>query len=396
MNSSSIILAASTSGFWPALGSYFLYGTFFFAPVAALATITHKLLSLPLRRRERARLFLDLVETALSQGAPLEQTLISASASRDDSLGVRFHLLAAHLENGLRLGEALQRVPRLLPPPVIAMLKAGERIGDISKVLLACRRLLNDSVSQTRGALNYLLVLAFIVTPFTIIVPMTLNTFVLPKFREVFAGFGAGIPLPAFTQFVFGGSGILLLGQSILLFLIWFAMIAYIGGPRVTGWINGILPGWPDRVFFWLPWRRKRLQRDFSSMLAILLDSGVQETEAVALAAAATANHVLRQRAVRVAALLSSGVKLPEAIRVMDDSGELRWRLANTLERGRDFVRALAGWHEALDAKAFQLEQSAAQITTTGLVLFNGFIVACIVTAVFLALTDLVMEVALW
>jgi hypothetical protein len=80
----------------------------------------------------------------------------------------------------------------------------------------------------------------------------------------------------------------------------------------------------------------------------------------------------------------------------MDDSGELRWRLTNALQHGRDFVRALAGWHEALDAKAFQQEQAAAQFTTTALVLFNGVIVASIVAAVFLALTNLMMEVALW
>ena len=37
-----------------------------------------------------------------------------------------------------------------------------------------------------------------------------------------------------------------------------------------------------------LPWRRKRFQRDFSAMLAVLLDAEVPETEAVGLAAEAT------------------------------------------------------------------------------------------------------------
>jgi type II secretory pathway component PulF len=396
MNSSAIIMADHGTGLLPAMGSIFLYALFFLAPVAALAALTHKLLSLPLRRRERARLFLDLIETALSQGKPLEQMLISVSASRDPSPGVRFHLFAAHLENGLRFSQALQRVPRLVPPQILGMLNAGEHIGDLSKVMPACRQLLNDGVSQTRGALNYLLILAFIVTPFTITIPLTLNTLVLPKFKEVFVGLAHGTPLPAFTQFVFSHSGTMLLVQSAMLLLIWFAMIAYIGGPRVTGWVNRILPGVPDRIFHWLPWRHKRLQRDFSSMLAILLDSGVPETDAVALAAQATTNRVLRERAAKVGALLSGGVKLPNAIRAMDDSGELRWRLANTFERGRNFVRSLTGWHEALDAKAFQLEQSAAQITTTSLVILNGFIVACVMTAVFLALTDLISEAALW
>ena len=80
----------------------------------------------------------------------------------------------------------------------------------------------------------------------------------------------------------------------------------------------------------------------------------------------------------------------------MDDSGELRWRLANALHSSRGFLRALTGWHEALDAKAFQQEQAVAQLTTTGLVLFNGVMVAGIVIAVFLALIQLLNEAVLW
>ena len=56
----------------------------------------------------------------------------------------------------------------------------------------------------------------------------------------------------------------------------------------------------------------------------------------------------------------------------------------------RGFVRALTGWHEALDAKAFQLEQAAAQVITTVLVLINGLIVASIMIAVFLVLIQLI------
>ena len=80
----------------------------------------------------------------------------------------------------------------------------------------------------------------------------------------------------------------------------------------------------------------------------------------------------------------------------MDDSGELRWRLANALQGRGNFLRALMGWHEALDAKAFQEEQAAAQLTTTGLVLFNGVMVASIVIAVFLVLIQLLNEAVLW
>jgi type II secretory pathway component PulF len=378
------------------IGSLLLYLATFLAPVAGLAFLAHTLLALPLKRRERARLFLDLMETAISQGKPIEQTLVSISNCRDRSPGVRFHLLAAYLEKGFRLGEALQKVPRLLPPEITAMLRAGERIGDLRKVLPACRQTLNDSVSQVRGALNYLLVLALVTTPLTTLLPIMLAVVVAPKFREIFLGVLVQHPLPTFTAFVLENGRIIAMGQFLLLTLLWSVMVAYVGGPRLRQWLERLLPGVPDAILYRLPWRRKRLQRDFSAVLSILLDSDVPETEAVAIAAETTSNSVMRRNAVNVCALLNRGVKLPEAVSEIDTSGELKWRLTNALRRGHDFLRALTGWHESLDARAFQQEQAAAQITTSALVLFNGFIVATIVIAVFLALTDIINEAALW
>lgn len=353
------------------------------------------LLTLPMRRNERARIFLDLLELGLKNGNTPEFAIVDAASSRDRSIGVRFHLLAAHLETGLRLGEALKRVPHLLPSQVRAMLQAGERIGDLAKVLPACRLLLRDGVSQVRGALNYLVLLAFCVTPVTVIVPIYIAVKVIPKFKEIFAGMG-NMAMPAFSRLVLGSGPTFLCVQVMFLVLLWLALIAYIGGPRLREWLGRILPGLPDWLLQHLPWRKKRLQRDFSAMLSVLLDAEVPETEAVKLAAESTANALTTRRAEMVRSQLAAGIKLPEALRALDDSGELQWRLANALQRRGGFLRALTGWLEALDAKAFQLEQTAAQTATTALVLINGAFVASIVIGVFLMLINLINQALLW
>jgi type II secretory pathway component PulF len=365
-------------------------------PICGVSYAIYWLLTLPLRRNERARMFLDLLELGLREGRTPEAAVAGAAASRDRSLGVRFHLLAAHIEAGLRLSQALERVPRLLPPQVCAMLKTGERIGDIRKVLPACRLLLRDSVSHVRSALNYLILLAFAVSPAVVIVPVALRIYVMPKFKEVFAGMLEGVSLPAFTRLVFGGSTITMAIQLGIIAIIWLAALAYVGGPRLYGWLHHVLPGLQDWLLTRLPWRRERLQRDFSAMLAVLLDAEVPEAEAVSLAAQSTANLAIIGRAQRVRKLLQEGVKLPEALRVLDSSKELQWRLSNALRRGAGFVRALTGWHEALDARAFQSEQAAAQVITTVLVLINGLIVASVMIAVFLVIIQLVNQSSVW
>ena len=365
-------------------------------PACGVVYVLYFLLTLPLRRNERARLFLDMLELGLQEGRTPEAAVVGAAASRDRSLGVRFHLLAAHIEGGLRLSQALEKVPRVAPPQVRAMLITGERIGDIRKVLPACRLLLRDSVSSVRSALNYLILLAFAVTPAMVVAPILVRVMVLPRFKEVFNGMLEGQPLPAFTRLVFEGNGVSTAIQIGIVGIIWLAALAYVGGPRLHGWLHRSFPAGQDWLLLRLPWRHKRLQRDFSAMLAVLLDAEVPEAEAVQLAAQSTANLAICHRAEKVRTLLQQGVRLPEAIRAVDNSHELQWRLTNALRRGAGFVRALTGWHEALDAKAFQLEQAAAQVTTTVLVLANGLIVASFMIAVFLVLITLINTASLW
>lgn len=355
-------------------------------------------LTLPMRRNERGRLFLDLLEMGIKEGRSPEWVIKTAAGSHDRSLGRAFYELESVIEQGLKLSEGLQVVPKLLPVQVVAMLRAGERIGDIGKVLPACRLLLKDAVSHVRGALNYLVLLAFVVTPFTIFVPSVLRVKVLPSFRAVFEGiFGGGAEaLPALTRFVVTQTDLLIWIEMALLAFVWLAMLVYLGGPKMRRWTKRLAPGLWDVIAWLVPWQRRRLYRDYSGILAVLLDAGVPESEAVVLAGESTANSVMLARARKVQELLREGTKLPDALRVMDSSGEFQWRVANGLRHGRGFMAALAGWHDALDAKAFQLEQAAAQVTTTVLVLINGAVVAIFVIGLFLALVSLLNQASLW
>ena len=87
---------------------------------------------------------------------------------------------------------------------------------------------------------------------------------------------------------------------------------------------------------------------------------------------------------------------MPDAVAVMDKTGEFRWRLKNAHHARGGFLRALAGWHEAMDAKAYQQEQAAAHGLTTAFVLLNGLLVGSVVVAVFLLLTSIVDAGVLW
>jgi type II secretory pathway component PulF len=200
-----------------------------------------------------------------------------------------------------------------------------------------------------------------------------------------------GLTIPAYSQTIFDSRYIFVWLQIAVMLGFQFLILCYVGGPRLSG-----LSFLTDRVQWSLPWRRKRMQRDFATMLALLLDAGLPEQRALVLAAEATNNSVFIRRAQLAVERISAGTKLTDAVRTLDDSGEFHWRLTNALH-GRDgFLAALRGWFEALDAKAFQQEQAAAQTLTTALVLWNGFVIGAFVVGMFNVLTNIIEEGVLW
>lgn len=351
--------------------------------IAGLVYLIHFFFTLPMRRAERARLFLNLLEDALKRGQSAEAMILSIAACRDRTVGVRFHLLAAHIESGLRFGEALDQVPRFLPPQIAAMLRVGEKLGDLGKVLPACHEILRDRPAAVRSAVHYLMVVVLLFSPVFIFVVMMTMVFVVPKFKDVAAGMGVRLwPLTIFV-FELVDSG-LLIGFEILISLVLLVItLAYIGGPAFIRWFQFRRVPIADWLAWRVPWKQKRLQRTFSAMLAVLLDGGVPEAEAVRLAGDCTANEICRRRAQRVIAVLASGGRLDTAVRAFDGSGEFHWRLTNAAHAHGGFLNALRGWHETLDARAFQQEEATAHVLTSGLVILNGLFVALIATAMF-------------
>jgi type IV pilus assembly protein PilC len=359
----------------------FWYAVFILLPGGAFSVLIHYLLSLPMRRRDRALFFLDLVETVLQRGQPVEQAILAAAENRDRAIGVHFYMVAAHIEGGARLGEALEKVPRFLPPQITAILRAGEKLGDLKRVLPACREVLRVAPDTVRGTMHYMMAILLLFAPVACWIICLLSVLVIPKFKEVAAGSSA--PLWPLTQFVFENTFWLVAFEVVVFLALLSVAVVYIGGPGLVRWFQFRSVPIVDWITWRVPWKQKKLQRTFSAMLAVLLDGGVPEAEAVRLAGDSTANEICRRRARCVIAALKRGIKLDDAVRAFDDSGEFHWRLTNATHAHGGFLNALRGWHESLDAKAYQQEEAATHVVASGLVILNGVLVGLIATAMF-------------
>jgi type II secretory pathway component PulF len=344
------------------------------------------------RRRERAVCLLSLLEIGLQQGRTPEQTFLSVAARRVADMGPLFESVVNRMKAGLSLGAALDTEPRLLPPPARAMIKVGEELGDLRRVLPACRISINTGTARSNSVLNNLMVLLF-VSPVGPVLIWIISIWVFPKLEDLAKDMITGLPGGTFLMFKWS----VLFAKIIagLWLTLWLASCLRDPQTRLHHWLGATLSGLIQRFNYLLPWRRQRMQRDFSVMLSLMLDAGLAEERALRLAAGCAANVVFARRVERALAELRRGVKLTDALGRLDDRGEFRWRLRNAVEPPRSFSTALAGWHDALDARAFQQEQAASQIITTGFVFLNGTMVGLVAVGSFELLIR-IMEEAAW
>jgi type II secretory pathway component PulF len=384
------------SDFFELLGAFAFQTMPWVVPAIVLLVAAKVFIVKPMRRRETANVFLDLLEMGLAQGRSPENTIVEVALTEDKTLGKRFRRVADHIRNGTSLGRALERAPGLLPEPVVAMLQAGERLGDMRKVIGPCRDALASGPSQAMGAFNYLPV--FIPLIPLLAVAQFVALVILPKFTELLSEFTPRESIPVVIKLLnYYVEHHVLMGFSICA-VVSFVLIVLLSKARRRwpAFYSRTIKRLLDPCSFKLPWCHKRMQRDFSAMLAILLDAGIPESEAVRLAGESTANHVFVSRARETVARLERGVKLTEAIRSIDDTGEFQWRLANAAHGRTGFLRALQGWHDALDARAFEQEQAYSQALSTILIILNGALVSIVALAVFQPLIAIIQQEALW
>ncbi len=332
----------------------------------------------PIQRREQTRFFLYLLAQAEESGQSIEQIIISLSKGGEQPLGPQFDRVARHIEWGLmNLPEALAREPGCLPAQVMAIYKVGHETGGVTMILpVAQENHRENGESVFSGLIYHIIVLSI-----AVMIVGILMTYVIPKFKAIFADMlEPGEILPEFTMLVLKISDTIKNNAAAL----FIPLLLLLGV-----WFYCKKKGWLDAFWLLMPWRRKRLQRDYSRVLALLLDSGVPEEKAIELAAQSTSNRTIKKRARKVIASLQSGMGLTEAIKLMDDSREFQWRLTNALQTDGKFVDSLSGWHQSLSARADRQHRSFASLIEATMILLLGLIIGSIMIGMFLPLIKL-------
>ena len=138
--------------------------------------------------------FTRQLATMFSAGLTLERAIHSLGAEEKHKKFNRILTsVGANIRKGLNLSESLARHPGVFNSLFVAMIKAGEVSGNLNEILeqlATYLEKLDDTRRKVKSAMNYpifMIVFLFVMLALMLLV-------IIPKFSEVYAQLGAGLP----------------------------------------------------------------------------------------------------------------------------------------------------------------------------------------------------------
>jgi type IV pilus assembly protein PilC len=151
--------------------------------------------------------FTRQLATLVDAGLPLLRGLrVLEKQERNVTLKGIIGELAVSIEGGSTFSEALAQHPKVFNRLFVNMVKAGE-LGGVLEVVLKRLAEFSEKAQKIKGKVKAAMFYPVAVLIVAIGIMMLLMLFVIPKFKDVFAGMG--FTLPWFTRFVMGISDVI-------------------------------------------------------------------------------------------------------------------------------------------------------------------------------------------
>ncbi|MEK7381939.1 MAG: type II secretion system F family protein [Elusimicrobiota bacterium] len=239
-------------------------------------------------------LFSRQLSTLVSAGVPIVQSLgILETQAENPAFKEVLGAVKSDIESGLSISDALRKHPDAFPELYTAMIKAGELGGILDTIL---ERLTNymESSEALKAKVKSAMMYPAIVLSICALVTVFLMVFVIPTFKNIFAGFGAELPLP--TQILINISDAMKARWYVLVaapFLAYKGFLKFYKTTYGRRWVDSKSLAAP---IFGIILKKVAVAR-FTRTLGTLIKSGVPIMQALDTVAA-TAGNVLIEEAV--------------------------------------------------------------------------------------------------
>lgn len=319
--------------------------------------------------------------TMVDAGLPLVQALdILAKNSDNKAFNAVLSGVKEHVESGGTLAEAMDKFPKQFDQLYVNMVTAGESGGILDIILERLAQQMEKSMKLKREVKTAMIYPAVVISA-AVLVTSVLLIFVIPTFAELFADFGASLPLP--TQIVINLSNFvvaywyLIFGGMALGIFSFFRFLGTERGKEVMHPIFLKLPVFGDII-------KKVAVARFTRTLGTMISSGVPILDALAICAKTAGNKVVETDVQRCRVAISEGksiveplnesIVFPPMVISMIGVGESTGALDAMLQKIADF------YEDEVDTAVAAMKQLIEPL----MILFLGIIIGGLVVSMYL------------
>ena len=285
--------------------------------------------------------------TMIGAGLSLIRTIaILADQTENKELARLLGVVRADIEQGSQLSDSFAKHPKVFPPIMIHLVRAGEVGGFLDKSLVGVAETFEADV-KLRGEIKSALTYPVVVLILAVVASFAMIIFIVPVFQGMFEGLGGELPLP--TQFL------VLLSQN----MVWILPLLVVSIVLVVSWwrANGhkeSVRARIDPIKLKLPvfgdLMKKVAIARFSRNFSTMLGAGVPIMQALGIVGETSGNFVVEkalkkvQESVRqgksVAGPLAEEPVFPNMVVQMIAVGEDSGSLEIMLDKVGDFYEA--------------------------------------------------------
>jgi len=273
--------------------------------------------------------FTRQLATMFSAGLTLERAIQSLAAEEKHKKFKRILInVAENIRKGLNLSESLSRHPGVFNSLFVAMTKAGEVSGNLNEILdqlATYLESLDDTRRKVKSAMNY----PVFMVVFLGLMLSAMFLWIIPKFSDVYAQLGAGLPaatrnLMEFSQWFSQNAGLMFFLFILVSFVLWLISKTQRGGYAVDSFLLKV------PVFGALI--DQSILNKFCKTFGILLGAGVPVLESTDLLKKVVDNKVYAKAVEDSSNFIRDGYNISTALRRTEIFPSILLQLAATGE----------------------------------------------------------------
>lgn len=335
--------------------------------------------------------FYRLLATMVNAGLTVLQALKVLRDEQKNPVMKRIQdAMIKDIHSGHNLSTTLKAFPKSFSDSEVAMIESGEKTGKLNIALLQLATQIEKLASLSKKLIGALIYPALIIIVMIGVV-FVLMWQVVPKLIGIFSDFWG---LPPATQMLVNMSNIV---QN---FWYLFLMIPFIIGSSWTAWRKTEHGRYTtDKILLHIPGVGVLLQKivisRFARLLASLMSSGVSIVEAIRIIAGAVGNEVYRQRLLLLRDDVSRGITMgkslendtlfPDLVTQMIKVGEETAKIDSIIIKVADF------YDEEVDGAVSAVNKIIEPVIIVTMAVFVGFIAYAIMSPI-MQLSDVISQ----